>query len=84
MRRTLWRLAQHKYGWWSFNPSRDRATLEALRRRGLVEPVEGQEHNFAWALTDTGRATVKERWPVSPVVLGTYDHQPGGWDRCEP
>jgi hypothetical protein len=80
---TLWRLAQHKYDWWPFNPSRDRATVEALGRRGLVEPVAGQEHNFVWTLTEQGRAVIETRWPVSPFALGTYDHQPGGWDRYE-
>lgn len=79
----LWAIAQHKYGWaHCSNQGRRQRTLqtaEALARRGLVT-VDRSRHHPTCQATDAGKAEIECRWPVSPFSLGTYDHQPGGWD----
>jgi hypothetical protein len=79
----LWTVAQHKYGWTHCsNLGRRVRTLQtarALERRGLVT-VDATRHHPTCAATDAGRNEIARRWPVSPFVLGTYEHQPGGWD----
>lgn len=78
----LWNVAQHKYGW--THASRYGGQLQvadALVRRGLVT-YGGHDRNHSSptiVATDEGRAEIERRWPVSPFVLGTYSHQPGGW-----
>lgn len=83
MRDLLWRVAQHKYGW--CYPSRSCGqfqTAEGLARRGLVTiDVSGSDPSIA--ATGAGRAEIERRWPVSPFALGTYEHQPDGWDPPE-
>jgi hypothetical protein len=76
MRTLMWEMAQHKHGW-RYLPNYWKQTAYALMRRGLAT-VD------TWAtkvtVTDEGRAEIEGRWPVSPLILGTYDHQPDGWD----
>lgn len=78
----LWTVAQHKYGWAhvSNRGGRQRTlqTAEALARRGLV--TIRYRSNPVCVATDAGRAEIARRWPVSPFNLGTYAHQPEGWD----
>lgn len=79
----LWTVAQHKYGW--AYVSRHRGQLQvadALVRRNLVEwGSKGRDHRHPTIVaTDTGREVIAQEWPVSPLNLGTYDHQPNGWD----
>lgn len=77
----LWIVAQHKYGWAHCpNAGRERRlqTAQALERRGLVT-IGGQAHMPTCEATDSGRDEIARRWPVSPFILRTYDHQPGGW-----
>lgn len=79
MRRLLWTIAQHKYGWaHCFTVYRLR-TAEALERRGLVTVDRSKLHDLTCSPTDAGKTLIARLWPVSPFVLGTYDHQPGGW-----
>lgn len=77
----LYRLAGHRYGW-GYIGRRQGQTFKALERRGLVEIHHPASEPTA-VLTDAGRAKVAERWPKSPVVLGTYDTPRGGWDLRE-
>jgi hypothetical protein len=77
----LWRLAQLKYGWAYANGHIDLRSFEGLKRRGLVCRVESRDSAFE--LTDKGAEQVAMRWPVSPFVLKTYEHQPGGWTPVE-
>jgi hypothetical protein len=82
MRDLLWQVAQHKYGWTHvIRYGGPLQTADALVRRGLVEwGTNGREHTDPRIVaTDLGRAEIKERWPISPFVLGTYESQPGGW-----
>lgn len=77
----LWLIAQHKYGW-AHCPNVGRGvrrlqTAEALERRGLVTIKRG--HTPTCAATEKGRDLIARRWPVSPYILRTYEHQPGGW-----
>lgn len=83
MRDLLWTIAQHKYGW-AHCPNHGRGirrlqTAEALERRGLVTVDRATPHLPTCSATDEGRAVIAELYPVSPFILGTYDHQPGGW-----
>lgn len=85
MRDLLWTIAQHKYGW-AHCPNIGRTTRRlqtalALERRGLVYVRRG--HNPTCTATRAGFAECARRWPVSPYVLGTYAHQPGGWTPVE-
>ncbi len=86
MRRLLWTLAQNKYGWCyclrGFGASRFRSS-EALERRGLVT-LDRDLYRETCAATEAGRAVIADLFPVSPYVLRTYDHQPGGWTPCPP
>ncbi len=85
----LWTVAQHKYGW--TYPGRHGGRLQvadALVRRGLVRwsGSEGRgrdHHHAAIVATPEGRAEIERRWPISPFALGTYEHQPNGWDPPE-
>jgi DNA-binding PadR family transcriptional regulator len=77
-RNRLWTIAQHKYGW-GYYSWRDWPSFEALERRGLVEMSRASGTDRIYALTSAGLNECRRRFPVSPVVLGTYDHQPGGW-----
>jgi hypothetical protein len=83
MRDLLWTVAQHKYGWaHCSNVSRTVRrfqTAEALDRRGLVTVNRSKPHMPTCAATEAGRAEIERRWPGSPFVLRTYEHQPGGW-----
>lgn len=82
----LWVLAQHKYGWSYVHPRRPGAlrSARALVAAGLVEFDRDEAHpDVCMVATDAGRAEVERRWPVSPFALGTYDHQPNGWDPPE-
>lgn len=82
MRDLLWVIAQHKYGWAHCpNVGRERRfqVAEALERRGLVDIDRSQSHMPTCAVTPEGRMEILRRWPVSPYILGTYEHQPGGW-----
>lgn len=86
MRRLLWTIAQHKYGWAhcirQFGANRFK-TAEALERRGLVT-IDADPYGPTCSATDAGRAVIAELFPVSPFVLRTYEHQAGGWTPCEP
>jgi hypothetical protein len=81
MRDLLWEVAQFMYGWRPISRRRI-PVADALVRRGLVRWGEhGRDH---WSspevvATEAGREEIARRWPVSPFILGTYDHQPGGW-----
>jgi hypothetical protein len=83
MRDLLWTVAQHKYGWAhcpNVGASERRYQIaQALERRGLVAVDRSQPHMPTCSATEKGRAEIERRWPVSPYILGTYDHQPGGW-----
>lgn len=79
----LWVIAQHKYGW-AHCPNVGRRVrrfqvAEALERRGLVEIDRSQPHMPTCSATAAGLREIELYWPTSPYVLGTYDHQPGGW-----
>jgi hypothetical protein len=79
MRRLLWEIAQHKYGWRYVSLQRGRLQVaEALERRSLIIIQRGGSDPVAVA-TPAGLLEITRRWPVSPYALGTYDHQPGGW-----
>jgi hypothetical protein len=79
MRDLLWAVAQHKYGWTHVGRHHGQQQVaEALERRGFVT-FDGERHHPTIAATVTGRAEIERRWPVSPFVLGTYEHQSGGW-----
>ena len=79
MRDLLWRVAQHKYGWTCVQRYRGEPQVAAaLVRRGLVT-LAGPSHARVIFATGAGLAEITRRWPVSPFVLGTYQHQPGGW-----
>lgn len=83
MRRLLWTAAQHKYGW---TYVRDNwASALGLERRGLVEILERDRapRERTVHVTEIGKAYIAEHWPVSPLNLGTYDHQPDGWTPVE-
>ncbi len=83
MRELLWRVAQHKYGW--IHVSRHGGWLQVadgLVARGLV--TYGTLHDRSSVdprilITEDGIAEVQKLWPVSPLALGTYEPQPGGW-----
>lgn len=82
MRDLLWQVAQHQYGW--THVARYGGQLQVadgLVRRGLVEwGRNGRDHPDPRVIaTDAGREEIGRRYPVSPFVLGTYEHQPGGW-----
>lgn len=88
MRDLLWTVAQHKHGW--AHVSRHRGQLQVadgLVRRGLV--VWGRDHHDRDGhqpiviATPAGLLEIGKRWPVSPYWLGTYEHQPEGWDPKE-
>jgi len=53
-------------GTWPLNMGQVSTTLDRLVRDGLVEPVDGTEPP-AYALTDAGRAALREWWST-PVV----------------
>ena len=79
----LWTIAQHKYGW-AHCPNvggrvRRLQVAESLEWRGLVEIDRSKPHMPTCSATDAGRGEIALRWPVSPFILGTYEHQPGGW-----
>jgi hypothetical protein len=75
----LWTAAQMKYGWaWVPRRHGQHQVAEALVRRGLVVYERDYRRSRIW-ITEAGRAECERRWPVSPFVLGTYEHQPGGW-----
>lgn len=79
----LWHVAQHKYGW-AHCPNiagrvRRLQVAEALERRGLVTIDRTRPHMPTCEATAEGRAEIERLFPVSPYVLGTYDHQHGGW-----
>ncbi len=82
MRRLLWTIAQHKYGWCycprGFSDFRFRSA-EALERRSLVTV---DRERMACQSTDAGRDMIERLFPVSPFILRTYDPQPGGWTPC--
>lgn len=83
----LWTIAQHKYGW-AHCPNvagrvRRLQTAESLEWRGLVTIDRSQPHMPTCSATEAGRGEITLRWPVSPYILGTYDHQPNGWDPRE-
>jgi hypothetical protein len=83
MRYLLWRVAQHKYGW-SYVPrsTGQMQTAQGLERRGLVTlDMSGSDPSIT--ATEAGFHEIERRWPVSPFALGTYDHQPNGWDPPE-
>jgi hypothetical protein len=85
MRDLLWQVAQHKYGWTYV--SRHRGGLQVadgLVARGLVTYGILNDRTTAAPtilVTDAGIEEIERRWPISPFVLGTYGHQPGGWQR---
>lgn len=79
MRDLLWTVAQHKYGWTHVSRhGGQQQVAEALERRGLVA-FDRERHHPTISATDAGRTAIARRWPVSPFVLDTYEHQPGGW-----
>lgn len=73
--RLLWTVAQHIYGWAYVGKRHQQA--QALARRGLVRIDRSGEPTVT--ATDAGRDYIAAHWPVSPFILGTYDHQPDGW-----
>lgn len=76
MRDLLWRVAQHKYGWTHVSRYNGQVQVaDALVRRGLVEwGRHDRDHNSPTIVaTDAGKAEIAERWPVSPLILDTYD-----------
>jgi hypothetical protein len=80
-RKMLWELAQHKYGTGEIL-RRKIPIADALVRRGLVGYVStnGREsHAPRLVVTEAGRHEVERHWPISPLVLGSYEHQPRGW-----
>lgn len=84
MRDLLWRVAQHKYGWTYVSRHRGQLQVaDGLVRRGLAEWGHGNNARSGSSprivATDDGVKEIERRWPVSPLALGTYDHQPGGW-----
>ncbi len=82
MRRMLWAVAQHKYGWTHARRyGGELQVADGLVRRGLVEfGRNGRDHADPRVVaTDKGRAEIERLWPVSPFVLATYEPQPGGW-----
>ena len=82
MRDLLWIVAQHKYGWAHCpNAGRERRlqVAQALERRGLVDVDLSKPHMPTCSVTPEGRMEILDRWPVSPYILSTYEHQPGGW-----
>lgn len=80
MRRLLWEIAQHKYGWRYISRHRGQLQVaEGLERRGLVYLKRDASDSVAVA-TPAGMLEIQRRWPVSPFALGTYEHQPNGWD----
>jgi hypothetical protein len=83
MRYLLWIIAQHKYGWAhcpnSGSSVRRLQTAEALERRGLVTIDKSKPHMPTCSATQAGRDLIAGAWPVSPFILRTYEHQPGGW-----
>lgn len=86
MRDLLWTVGQHKYGW--THVSRHGGGLQvadALVRRGLVQwGAHGRDHHHPTiSATFAGTLEIERRWPVSPYALGTYEHQPNGWDPVE-
>lgn len=79
MRDLLWSVAQHKHGWtYVRSYGGGKQIAQALERRGLVTIDWGQTHPTL-SVTELGRAEIKRRWPISPFVLGTYEHQPNGY-----
>lgn len=83
MRGLLWTVAQHKYGWTHVGRHNGQQQVaEGLERRGLVT-YDRERHHPTVAATNAGRAEIERRWPVSPFALGTYEHQPKGWDPVE-
>jgi hypothetical protein len=82
MRDLLWTVAQHQYGWAHvLRFGGQLQVADALVRRGLVVwGLNGRDHTEPRVVaTEKGRMEIRRRWPVSPFVLGTYEHQPGGW-----
>lgn len=82
MRDLLWKVAQHEYGWTHISRYGGQLqTADALVRRGLVEwGRNGRDHPDPRVVaTPIGRVEILRRWPVSPFVLQTYEHPPGGW-----
>lgn len=74
----MWTVAQHIYGWTYVRPyGGGQQVAEALVRRGLVRLDRTGDPTIT--ATEAGRAYIEEHWPVSPFILGTYDHQPDGW-----
>lgn len=80
MRRALWSVAQHKYGWgYLSRPVGERASQRALIRRGLLS-LDAEQTYPTLSLTDAGYRAVARFWPNSPANLKTYDRPEGGWD----
>lgn len=85
--RLLWQVAQHRYGWKYIQPTHrgaERQIGDGLVRRGLVVwGVDGthmRDHETpAITITDAGREAIRKRWPVSPLILETYEPPEGGW-----
>ncbi len=79
----LWTVAQHKHGW--AHVSRQRGGLlvgDGLVRRGFVRWSEGRgrEHSDPQVVvTEEGRAEIERRWPVTPLIAGTYDLPATNW-----
>lgn len=76
-RKLLWTVAQHIYGCVFVALGPQMQTAQALERLGLVR-VDRTGQPTATA-TEAGRDYIAREWPVSPFVLGSYDHQPQGW-----
>jgi hypothetical protein len=82
MRDLLWKVAQHKYGWTHVSRHGGQYQVaQALERRGLVKFT--RDHNWTVQATPAGCDEIARRWPVSPFILRTYEHQPNGWDPVE-
>lgn len=82
MRRLLWTVAQHKYGWAHCQPGfrcNRLRTAASLEQRGLLIVDRSNPYMPTCSATERGRGVIERLFPVSPFVLGTYDHQPGGW-----
>jgi hypothetical protein len=58
-------------------------TAEALQRKGLVKVDRSMAHMPTCTTTNRGRSVIENLWPVSPFILNTYTHQPGGWTPFE-
>lgn len=79
MRRLLWTIAQHKYGWcYCGRTERRLQTAQGLERRGLVV-ISTANAGTICSPTEAGRAVIERLFPVSPFILRTYDPQPEGW-----